>query len=137
MRNAGYSHDYRRAMRGMSKPSRYGAHIKKHVHADGTKLDSKREHNRYCELLLLMKAGEISGLKVHPTFHIVIGGVPVKLYSDRYKGGRQMMYIADFSYIEDGKWKVEDVKMESGHRTEVYKIKRALMRAMGYEIIEV
>lgn len=120
----------------MSKPGRYG-NIKKQVHADGTKLDSGREYRRYCELLLLDKGGYITDLKVHPPFSIVIGGVPVKLYSDRYPGGRQLKYYADFSYTEGGEQKIEDTKMESGHRTEVYKIKRALMRAMGYEIIEV
>lgn len=122
----------------MLKPSRYGAHIKKHVHADGTKLDSKREYNRYCELLLLVKGGYISELKVHPCYPIIIGGVPVRVISKRYSTlGRQMVYIADFSYTEKGEQKIEDVKMQSGHRTEVYKIKRALMRAMGYKIREI
>ncbi len=121
----------------MSKPGRYG-NIKKHVHTDGTKLDSKREYNRYCELLLLAKAGEISDLKVHPSYPIIIGGVPVRIISKRYSTlGRQMLYIADFSYTENDKQTIEDTKMQSGHRTEVYKIKRALMRAMGYKIIEV
>ena len=31
---------------------------------------------------------------------------------------------------------IEDVKMQSGHRTEIYKIKRALMDAMGHPITE-
>jgi len=31
---------------------------------------------------------------------------------------------------------IEDVKMQSGHRTEVYKIKKALMEAMGHTIEE-
>lgn len=122
----------------MQRPGRYGAHIKKHVHADGTKLDSEHEYQRYCELLLLVQAGEITDLKVHPRYPIIIGGVPVRIISKRYSTlGRQMLYIADFSYTENDEQKVEDVKMQSGHRTEVYKIKRALMRAMGYKITEV
>jgi len=113
------------------------------VHADGTKFDSKREMARYGELLLLQKAGEICGLKVHPRFNIIIGSVPVLMKSTRYPNGRQIVYVADFSYfigaLDDiGKrFVIEDVKMQSGHRTEVYKLKRALMDAMGRIITEV
>ena len=35
------------------------ANIKKHQHQDGTKLDSKREYARYCDLLLLQRAGDL------------------------------------------------------------------------------
>ena len=121
---------------------RYG-NIEKHTHPDGTKLDSGRELKRYCELLLLQKAGEISGLKVHPRYPITIGDVRVLMKSARYPNGRHLTYVADFTYIP-GKpeelWLrlvIEDVKMQSGHKTEVYKIKRALMEAMGYTITEV
>ena len=63
-----------------------------------------------------------------------------------------MIYEADFSYFEwtevsidrphgtttarKAERVIEDVKMQSGFRTEVYKIKRALMRAMGHVIRE-
>ncbi len=125
-----------------AKWGRYGAN-KRCVHADGTKFDSKREMARYGELLLLQKAGEICGLKVHPRFNIIIGSVPVLMKSTRYPNGRQIVYVADFSYfigaLDDiGKrFVIEDVKMQSGHRTEVYKLKRALMDAMGRIITEV
>lgn len=125
-----------------AKWGRYGAN-KRCVHTDGTKFDSKREMARYGELLLLQKAGELCGLKVHPRFNIIIGSVPVLMKSARYPNGRQMVYVADFSYFP-GKPEdlqlglvVEDVKMQSGHRTEVYKLKRALMDAMGRTITEV
>jgi hypothetical protein len=90
----------------IDRPGRYG-NVRKHVHQDGTKLDSGRELKRYAELLLLQRAGEIC-----------------------------------FSYfpgkVEDCKlgMVIEDVKMQSGHRTEIYKIKRALMDAMGKPITE-
>ena len=117
------------------------ANVKKHVHPDGTKLDSGRELKRYCDLLLLQKAGEICGLKVHPRYPITIGGVPILLMSSRYPKGRHLTYVADFEYFpgipeEFFKQVIEDVKMQSGHRTEVYKIKRALMQAMGWKITE-
>jgi hypothetical protein len=123
---------------------RYG-NVKK-IEEDGIRFDSKREYLRYRDLKLLEKAGEIVALKVHPKFPIIIGGVEVRIYSKRYhKNGRQMIYEADFLY-----WRVisevtglpcsysviEDVKMQSGHLTEVYKIKRALMKAMGHDIKE-
>ena len=54
------------------------------------------------------------------------------------KWDRQLRYEADFEYIEcdTGRTVIEDVKMSSGHRTGVYKLKRAMMRAMGHEIEE-
>jgi len=127
------------------KWGRYGAN-KRCQHPDGTKFDSKREMERYCELLLMWRAGAISDLKVHPRYPIIIGGIPIRIQSKRYnKDGRQMVYVADFSYIEHSTYKgqrvqrpvIEDVKMQSGHRTEVYKIKRALMYAVGLTITEV
>ena len=124
-----------------SHRGRYG-NVKKHLHPDGTKLDSKREYVRYCDLLLLQRAGELCGLKVHPRYPITIAGVPILLKSSRYPNGRHLTYVADFSYFpgEAGDMRlgfiIEDVKMQSGHRTEVYKIKRALMDAMGRPITE-
>jgi len=116
---------------------RYG-NIKRHQHPDGTVLDSKREYVRYCELLLLQRAGEIASLTVHPRFPIEVGGIPIMIKSKRYHKGRQLTYVADFTYRDtrDDCFVIEDVKMQSGHRTEVYKIKRALMDAMGQPVTE-
>lgn len=117
---------------------RYG-NVQKPV-IDGHRFDSKHESERYLELKLLEKAGEIEQLEVQPRFPIIIGGVPIRIMSKRYSTlGRQMMYVADFQYrdIKRKKRIIEDVKMQSGHRTEVYKIKRALMQAIGYQITEV
>jgi hypothetical protein len=111
---------------------RYGRHIKKHQ-ADGYTFDSRRELIRYYELKLLEQAGEIDLLDIHPRIKITIGGVDV-----RYPTGRHMVYVADFKYYDHGKNAVvvEDVKFQSGYRTEVYKIKRALVAAMGIDILE-
>lgn len=118
---------------------RYG-NVRKPVH-DGIRFDSKRELNRYMELKLLEKAGEIRHLEVHPKFPITIGGVPIMVSSNQHnKWDRHLTYEADFKYERWEKpwWPIviEDVKMQSGHRTGIYKIKRALMRAMGYDIEE-
>lgn len=115
------------------------ANIKKHQHPDGTKLDSGRELTRYCELLLLQRAGEITDLEVHPRYPITIAGVPIMIKSKRYHQGRHLTYVADFTYLNKpplGERVIEDVKMQSGFRTEIYKIKRALMDAMGHPITE-
>lgn len=119
---------------GERKKGRYGT-VKK-ITEDGIRFDSKREYLRYLDLKLLEKAGEISDLRVHPKYPITIGGIEIRIYSKRYhKTGRLMFYEADFTYYDRAKeqWIIEDSK---GHRNEVYKIKRALMRAMGYEILE-
>lgn len=111
--------------------SRY-ANIRRHK-ADGFVFDSKREMLRYYELKLMAQAREIEELEVHPRIPITIGGVEV-----RYPSGRHMVYIADFRYYDTRSKGVviEDVKMQSSHRTEVYKIKRALLLAMGVSILE-
>ena len=88
---------------------------------------SKREAKRAAELKLLAKAGKIQELREQVVFvlapSVVIGG----------RKRPQMKYIADFCYIENGKAVIEDVK---GVLTAVYKLKRHLMAAQGYEILE-
>jgi hypothetical protein len=117
------------------KQGRYG-NVNK-IEEDGIRFDSKREYLRYADLKLLERAGEISELRVHPAYDIIIGGVPIMVSSNQHnKWDRQLQYIADFEYYENGQRVIEDVKMQSGHRTGIYKLKRALMRAMGYEITE-
>lgn len=113
--------------------SRYG-NVKR-VKIDGHAFDSKREGDRYLELRMLERAGQLRHLVVHPVIKIVIGGVPVMSPSPRYPKGRQMRYIADFAYEEDGLLIYEDVKM-ARHRTDVYKLKRALVFTMGINILE-
>ena len=124
--------------RKKSGRARYGNKIKRHQHPDGTVLDSGREFKRYEDLLLMAKAGVIKDLEVHPRFPIAIGGTKIMLRSDRYPNGRQLTYVADFQYhdVERNKHVIEDVKMQSGHRMREYKIKKALMEAMGYVITE-
>ena len=115
----------------MPRLSRY-ANITRHKFK-GITFDSKREMKRYQELELLQRAGEIYDLTCQHRIKIIIGGVPVK-----FESGRIMEYWADFSYfdVRANRYIYEDVKMKSGHRTEVYKIKRALVKAMGINILE-
>lgn len=124
-------------MARQSKRSRYGIRGKK---VDNITFASAREADRYVELKLLLAGKLIEDLELQPCIPIVIAGVEVRFYSKRFhKNGRQMVYIADFRYydLEKKRTIIEDVKMQSGHRTEVYKIKRALVTAMGLTIEEI
>lgn len=87
---------------------------------DGQTFDSKKEANRYQELVLLEKAGVIKNLSRQVKF--------VLIPSQRDETGkvieRECSYKADFVYTEGGETVVEDVK---GYRTKEYIIKRKLM----------
>lgn len=103
---------------------------------EGERFDSDKELKRWQELKLLERAGVIRGLKRQVPFPITIAGVEIRVFSKRYhKTGRHLVYVADAVYfdVEKGEQIIEDTK---GHVNEVYKIKRALMRAMGYTILE-
>lgn len=109
---------------------------------NGLTFDSKRERDRYCELLILQKAGKIHDLRCQVPFRLV----PVQRGPDTLgpRGGRKrgkliekaVDYVADFVYLdEQGKTVVEDAK---GVRTKEYVIKRKLMLYMhGIRVREV
>ncbi|NLB90534.1 MAG: DUF1064 domain-containing protein [Clostridiales bacterium] len=84
---------------------------------DGITFDSKGEANRYCELKLLQRAGEISDLTLQPKFTLQ------ESFKKNGKTHRAITYIADFQYQENGKTIIEDYK---GMETEVFRIKRKL-----------
>lgn len=118
-------------------------HSKKVV-KDGVTFDSQKEYKRYCELLLLEKAGEITNLQRQVKFVLIPAQYEPDIIGKR--GGRkkgklierECSYIADFVYekriyrpdaFEEVystrlKTVVEDVK---GVRTKDYIIKRKLM----------
>ena len=85
----------------------------------GEVFDSVKEYTRYRELVLLQRAGYISGLQRQVEYELIPsqrdGGKVVE---------RACSYVADFVYQENGKTVVEDTK---GFRTKDYIIKRKLM----------
>lgn len=103
------------------------------VRRDGLTFDSKKEHKRYNELLLLEQAGEIKNLRRQVKFLLIPTQREPKIIGPRggVKNGklleRECAYIADFVYTENGKIVVEDTK---GLRTKDYIIKRKLMLYM-------
>ena len=93
---------------------------------DGIKFDSAREAKRWGELKILLKAERIRDLKRQITFNI------------RADGQHICRYRADFVYSEyaAGKW-TEVVEDSKGCRTDVYKLKRKLLRVLhGIDIRE-
>ena len=99
---------------------------------DGETFDSIKEYNRYCELKLLERAGEITELRRQVKFKLLpTMREPVCEMSSQgvFKKGkvieRGVDYVADFVYKNKiGFEVVEDVK---GVRTKEYVIKRKLM----------
>jgi len=107
-----------------------GAPMTKYGNVKTAGYASKREAKRGAELKLLAKVGQITGLQVQRKFVLIpahrINGKVVE---------RECSYIADFSYVENGRHVVEDVK---GVRTPAYIIKRKLMLyRLGIRVMEV
>ena len=112
---------------------------------DGTEhtFDSRKEAKRYNELLIRLKAGEISDLRLQVKYVLI----PAQYEPDTVgkRGGikkgklieRECAYWADFVYTENGKTIVEDVKSPIT-RTPVYKVKKKLLLYVhGIRISEV
>lgn len=103
----------------------------KKIEFDGLIFDSKKEAERYQELKLLELFGQIRNLKTQEKFLIL----------DKIPGvQRASYYIADFVYqskTETG-WEniIEDVKSKAT-KTQVYQLKKKIMRFRGYIIREV
>ena len=105
------------------------------------KFKSRKEAQRYDELMLMLKAGQIKELKLQPQFTL-----QEAYTTPEGKRVRAIRYDADFSYyilqtelfVVDGggstkaedEWKyvVEDVKGGKATQTRVYKIKKKLMQ---------
>ena len=87
------------------------------------KFDSKLEYYRWCELVILEKAKKITDLKRQVKFVLI----------DKSKHGREISYIADFTYIQGDKLVVEDTKSKAT-KTRLYCLKKRLL-AERYGII--
>lgn len=98
---------------------------------------STKEGNRYLELKLLERAGEISHLELQPKFKLFGRNGPVLVRSKGFPNGRHATYIADFAYFcsKRNKRVVEDVK---GMRTAIFILKKAITEDCypGIEIVE-
>ena len=123
------------------EPSKYR---NEKTEVDGIVFDSRKEANRYRELKMLEKAGEISDLRLQVKYELIpaqyemgtrIQGSKVQTVERCVE--RAVNYVADFVYKDNmtEETVVEDVK---GMKTEVYKLKKKLLRwRYGIEIKEV
>ena len=113
----------------------------KKITQNGITFDSLKEYRRFCELSLLERAGQITNLQRQVKFVLI----PAQYEPDTIgvRGGvkrgklleREVSYVADFVYTQDGKQVVEDTK---GFKTKDYIIKRKLMLYVhGVKIKEV
>ena len=86
---------------------------------DGIEFDSQLEANRYCQLKILERIGDIKDLRTQAEFVIQPS------YKKNNKTMRAIKYIADFVYydLKKGKTIIEDTK---GFRNEVYKLKKKI-----------
>ena len=99
---------------------------------NGIVFDSKKEAQRYEELLLMLKSGEISDLRLQVEFTLQ------EAYTTHTgQKVRAIRYKADFAYIKNNERIVEDVKSKAT-KTQVYAIKKKmLMDKYGVKIIEI
>lgn len=91
----------------------------------GITFDSRKEANRYQELLLMERAGLICNIELQPRYDLIVNA---------HKLG---FYKGDFRYekIDTGEIVVEDVK---GMKTPLYQLKKKLIKALyDVDIVEV
>lgn len=116
--------------------SKYKATKKTVTLPDGTEhtFDSAKEARVYDDLLIRLKAKEISNLRLQVPYELI-----PKQRLTTGKTERSVKYIADFVYEEDGITKVVDVKgYRRGTAYAVFVIKRKLMKWVhGIEVLEV
>lgn len=106
---------------------------------DGIEFDSKKEAQRWTELKLLERAGEITNLQRQVTYLLIPAQYETierysktgrRLKDDTKLLERECSYIADFVYTDKktGQTVVEDVKgYQEGLAYRLFKIKRKLM----------
>lgn len=107
-----------------------GKYGNKKTTVDGITFDSQKEAKRYKELSLMERSGMISDLQMQVKYVLI----PAQREPDTIgkKGGlhkgklieREVSYVADFVYQENGHTVVEDTK---GFRTKDYLLKRKMM----------
>lgn len=88
--------------------------------------DSKKEYERYLELKLLLGQGKISDLQIQVKFELA----PSVKFEGEEKAKPALRYFADFTYVKDGQFIVEDVKSKATRKDKVYIIKKHLMKSV-------
>ena len=120
--------EYREYLASRKRGDKYG-NTKTVV--DGITFDSEVEANRYAELKMLEKAGNITELERQKKFELQPAFT--------HKGHRYnaIFYVCDFFYKQGDKYIIEDVKSAITKTNAVYKLKKKMMLYKGYEIQEI
>jgi len=94
---------------------------------DNIKFDSKKESERYTELKLLERTGEIRNLELQPRLDVRINGKYICYYK------------ADFSYFTEDRRVFEDVKSSFTAKLPMFRLKKKLVEACypGVKIMEI
>jgi hypothetical protein len=88
--------------------------------------DSEKEWRRWLALLEELKAGAIQGLRKQRRFWL-----------HGPNGARITSWVADFTYIRNGKLIAEDVKSEMTRKLPTYRVKKAwVLDEYGIDILE-
>lgn len=103
----------------------------------GKTFDSKREYERYVYLRMLQASDQISELKTQVAYALEWRCKCGLVIPIKYASARQAKYIADFTYVKNDKLIIEDVKSKITKINPFYKLKKAIMSSMGYQINEV
>ncbi len=106
------------------KPSKYH---NKPTASNGIQFDSRKEADRYQELLWMRQAGLIEDLELQPRYELIVNGQKLGFY----RGDFRYKEVATDSVV------LEDVKSPVT-RTAVYMLKKKLVKALyGIDIVEV
>lgn len=103
--------------------NKYGA---KKTQVGDVQFDSKKEAQRFMELQLLERAGEIQNLRRQVKIDLMGQHRPLHT-----RTGRKMRLTVDFAYIEDGIEVLEDAK---GMWTRDFEVRYAVAIAMGLNL---
>ena len=98
----------------------------------GIKFDSRKEARRYDELMVMLKSGIISDLRLQPQFTIQESYI-----TETGERIRAVRYTADFSYRFGGKLVVEDVKSTATRTKEYLRNKKFMRSKFGIDIQEI
>ena len=108
------------------KPPKYR---NKKTEVDGVMFDSVKEANRFQQLRLMEKAGQIKDLRRQVRYELQEGFIGIS-----GKWVRPICYIADADYWENGRHIVEDTKSPATRKIKSYQIKRKMFERRYSEI---
>ena len=98
--------------------------MNKPIVIDGIKFHSTKEGKRYLELRAMEEKGEISLLRRQYPLILI----------EKSKYGRQIKYVADFTYLQNGIVVVEDVKSPYTAKNPIYRLKKRMV-AEKYDVV--